>query len=422
MTFEAVRYLRFGYAKEYYVEPTFHFSYVGFSWVQPYHSWLVYGAYLLVALCGLCITWGVFYRAATIIFVFSFSYVFLLDAAYYLNHHYVIVLIGCILAFSPASHLHGWEKAKGEARAGQVIPTWSLWSLRALLQIIYIFAAIAKLNRDWLLAEPIRTWLSPLADAPIIGWVFEHDATFYVIAYLGIVLDGVVAPLLLFRKTRVPALVIMAVFHLTNEAIFGIGVFPLLMLSANLLFLPPSWPRRLPRWFRDQLGFSIAAPSLPEATSALPLRTFLLLSVFFSAHLILPLRHHFYPGDVAWTEEGHRFAWRMKLRGKVGTVEWFTHDEEGRRVPVRPSDRLSKRQRVKLACHPDMLVQYAHHLADQAERETGRRPPIFAQTRCSVNAGPFGQLVDPEIDLAAQTRSLLPSPFILRRPQDEKRR
>ena len=32
------------------------------------------------------------------------------------------------------------------------------------------------------------------------------------------------------------------------------------------------------------------------------------------------------PGNVDWTEEGHRFSWRMKLRDKRGDVRFVAYD------------------------------------------------------------------------------------------------
>ena len=35
--------------------------------------------------------------------------------------------------------------------------------------------------------------------------------------------------------------------------------------------------------------------------------------------MLFPLRAYaLYPGDVTWTEMGHRYSWRMKLRDKAG--------------------------------------------------------------------------------------------------------
>ena len=39
---------------------------------------------------------------------------------------------------------------------------------------------------------------------------------------------------------------------------------------------------------------------------------------------------HLYPGDVAWTEEGHRFAWHMRLKDKVGAARFLVRFAGGR--------------------------------------------------------------------------------------------
>ena len=38
--------------------------------------------------------------------------------------------------------------------------------------------------------------------------------------------------------------------------------------------------------------------------------------VFLIVQILVPLRLHLYEGDVKWTEYGHKFSWRMKLRTK----------------------------------------------------------------------------------------------------------
>ena len=47
-----------------------------------------------------------------------------------------------------------------------------------------------------------------------------------------------------------------------------------------------------------------------------------LLVLFCAWQLLFPLRHHLYPGPVTWTEEGHKYSWRMKLRDKDGWVRF----------------------------------------------------------------------------------------------------
>jgi hypothetical protein len=41
-----------------------------------------------------------------------------------------------------------------------------------------------------------------------------------------------------------------------------------------------------------------------------------LLAAWLVLQIVLPLRHLMIPGEVSWTEEGHRFSWHMKLRDK----------------------------------------------------------------------------------------------------------
>ena len=41
-----------------------------------------------------------------------------------------------------------------------------------------------------------------------------------------------------------------------------------------------------------------------------------LLAVHLLIQLLLPFQHLLFPGNPEWTEEGHRGAWRMKLRDK----------------------------------------------------------------------------------------------------------
>ena len=62
-------------------------------------------------------------------------------------------------------------------------------------------------------------------------------------------LDLLVVPLLLWRRTRLFAFAAAIVFNLINAVIFDIGIFPWLMLGALLIFFPPDLMRRFARAF-----------------------------------------------------------------------------------------------------------------------------------------------------------------------------
>ncbi|MFV9507495.1 MAG: hypothetical protein AB4911_23325 [Oscillochloridaceae bacterium umkhey_bin13] len=138
------------------------------------------------------------------------------------------------------------------------------------------------------------------------------------------------------------------------------------------------------------------------------------LHIYVAGQLVIPLRHWFYPSDVAWSEEGHRFAWRMKLRDKDANLTLFARDPvTGTFHPIEPRQWLTARQVSKMATRPDMIHQFAHFVADEAERRGEPRPQITAIALVSLNGGPTSPMIDPTIDLAREPYRLGAARWIL---------
>ena len=130
--------------------------------------------------------------------------------------------------------------------------------------------------------------------------------------------------------------------------------------------------------------------------------------------LLMPLRHHLYPGNVNWTEEGHRFAWHMKLRVKGGECKFVAKDAQGNALDVpKIEDVLTPRQRKTMASRPDMVLQYAHYLANELRKQGHENVAIYADSRVSLNGRKLEPLIDPAVDLAKQQRSLRHAKWIL---------
>jgi hypothetical protein len=205
--------------------------------------------------------------------------------------------------------------------------------------------------------------------------------------------DLLVGFLLLSRRTLPLALAGLLAFNLTNHWLFRIGVFPFLVLATAILFEAPDLPRRLLR-------------RSPPPTPAPPRRrragVLAFVSVYLALQILMPLRHFLYPGSVSWTEEGHRFAWHMKLRSKHGWALFEVVDPAtGQSWKVDPADELDRRQRRRMLGTPDMIVQYAHHLRRRFEARGVRAPVVRAETWVSLNRRPPQPIVDPEANLAA---------------------
>ena len=125
--------------------------------------------------------------------------------------------------------------------------------------------------------------------------------------------------------------------------------------------------------------------------------------MWVAVQLVVPLRHLAYPGDVRWTEEGYRWSWRVLLTEKEGVATFrVTDPATGRTRTVFPSDELAPFQVKAMSVRPDLIRQYAHHLADAAE-ESGRvRPQVRADVWVSIAGHPRARLMNPDVDLASE--------------------
>jgi vitamin K-dependent gamma-carboxylase len=137
------------------------------------------------------------------------------------------------------------------------------------------------------------------------------------------------------------------------------------------------------------------------------------LAAWVTFQLLFPLRHFLYPGYVSWTEEGHRFAWHMKLRSKNSRIMITATLPDGTSFQIDAREDLTDRQLRKLFTFPDMLLQYVHYKRDEL-RAAGQDPAITVNWLCSLNGKPERQLVDPNADLTQYESTIFPAPWILR--------
>ncbi len=411
MAWDAARFLNKGWVASHYIEPDFLFKYPGFEWVTPLPEPGMTAVYVGMIISSLLIALGAFYRAAITYYFVAHTYTFLLAAEHYLNHHYLISLVAFLLLWMPANRclsIDAWGRDDMRALA---TPRWCRFTLEAQLAIVYMFGAVAKLNSDWLNGVPIAQWLQNSADrnpwgAELIG----SPAMVPVVLWGGILFDFLIVPALLWRPTRALAVGASVAFHLTNATLFDIGVFPWMMVGATTLFFEPDWPRRVPGLRSLVSGW--VAPMTPPPS---PIRAvWVPVCLWLAVQIAMPLRHHLYPGDVAWTEEGHNYSWRMKLRSKRGKVSFRVRDpqtnEEWR---IYPAHELNGRQLRKMAGKPELILQYAHHLADVEREHLGRPVEVRADAFVSLNYRKPQRLIDPDRDLAAERASLRPYDWIL---------
>jgi vitamin K-dependent gamma-carboxylase len=404
MVFAVVRFVARGWVKELYLDPAFHFTYFGFEWVRPWPAWGMALHFALMGLAAFGMLLGVRTRLSALVFFVTFTYAELIDKTTYLNHYYLVSLLALLLVFVPAGAMASIDAARGKAPAS--VRSWAYTLLRLQVGLVYVFAGLAKLNADWLAdAEPLTIWLQVHADVPLVGRLLADPLTAQLMSYAGAAFDLSIVPLLLWKRTRRAAYAAALLFHVSIWLLFPVGVFSWVMLVSATVFFDPSWPRR---WLPAKHA---TAPS-PRARGLLSFGTAAVAAAYVAIQILVPLRFLAYPGNVNWTEEAFRFAWRVMLIEKSGSVEYRVHSERGE-SRVLPRSELTPLQYKMMSTDPDMIHEYALYIAARRRAAGENRVQVFADAYASLNGRPGQRLVDPEVDLASIPRSLAPQSYIV---------
>ena len=418
-----IRIFAHGWIDDLYIEPVHRFTYPGFGWVRPLPDW---GMYLLFASLGAlaaCIIVGYRYRICAVLFFLSFTYAELIDRTTYLNHHYWMSLAILLMVFLPLNRMWAVDAWRNPSMRKDTVQSWMVWALRAQVSVVYVFAGIAKLNPDWLLhAQPLRIWLYQHGDMPIFGTLLQELWVAYAMSWTGALFDLTIVGWLLWSRTRLWAYITLVVFHLITWLLFPkLGIFPWLMIAGATVFLRPDWPllalRRLR--LRRSPGRLVADSATEHEGASTPLSWAAraavgVLVIFALIQVLIPLRHFAYPGNVRWTEEGYLFAWRVMLTEKTGLVHYRVSDQDtGRTWLVTPDDYLTPLQVERMSFQPDLVLQTAHIIADDFDRQGYSNVQIMAEAFVAWNGRPNGRLIDPEVNLAEFKPGIAPKYWVL---------
>ena len=400
-----IRFAARGWIDEILGAPAFHFTFTGFSWVQPLPQPWLYVQYAVMALAALALGLGVYARVASGVYFVLFTWAELIEKAAYLNHYFFVSLIALLLTIVRTDQLFALvPERRSVVDHGRIDRRW-LWLFRGQIIVVYFAAGLAKVDSDLRVhAEPLRIWLQDAGGWPLVGPLMTSTLTAHAMSVAGCLFDLTIWAFILHPRTRVVAYICAVFFHLMVWKLFPIGLFSPVMLTAATLLFSPSWPRR----------FMTTTTTLRTATTTTPAKRWptIFVAVWLLVQLALPLRHYASPGVTNWTELGFRFAWRVMLIEKTGTVEYrVVADDVTYRVF--PGDELTALQHRQLRTQPDMILQYAHHLRDVAAARGEGRVQVYADAWASLNGRRAQRLIDPTIDLATVTDSLWAAPWIV---------
>ncbi len=429
MLFSTLRYIWMGWVDTQLVDPVLHFSYFGFDWVAPLPRTGMYMVFGMMAVACLAITFGWYYRIAAITFFILFTYVELIDITYYLNHYYFVSLVAFLLIWVPANRLFSMDVRRTPQLRQPQVSRWCVDIFKVQIAVVYMYAGLAKINYDWLMrAMPLAIWLPAKTSLPVIGWTFKYKLTAYLFSWMGMLFDTFVVSALMWKRTRLLAYAAVVIFHTITGLLFQIGVFPVVMIMVVTIFFSPAWHERLitrlsgmPLGGRgDQEPVDLQVSGLSRPARGGMLLPFLY--IFFLFQLVFPWRYLIYPGNIFWTEEGYRFAWRVMLMEKAGTATFYVKDgEAGREGSVINHQFLNPHQEKQMAMQPDLILQFAHYLRSHFQREGLNDPQVRAEVWVTLNGRPAQLLIDPQEDLTRHVDGWRPKHWITSYKQETSR-
>jgi hypothetical protein len=365
-----------------------------------------------------------------------------------LNHYYLATLLIVLLSLSPAHRLwsiDAWLRPLLKRR--EFAAGWH-WVFRFQVAVVYTFAGLAKAQPDWLIhAQPLSIWLGSKTDMPLLGVLFQQPWAPWAFSWAGFLFDTTIAGFLLWPRTRLPAYLVVIVFHTLTRLLFPIGMFSAIMVVAALVFFEPSWPRAVlavlrgivssarpqasglrPQGSRDDNALPSPQrdlPLRPEARGPRPIPVWwqTTLRVAIAGYMVLsiaiPLRHWLYSGSVLWHEQGMRWSWRVMVREKNGVTTFHVRDKEtGASWQVAPRRYLNRLQEREMSGQPDLILQLAHHIRDEFEVTTGHDIEVRVESLVSLNGRRFHPMIDPNVDLGSITDSVAPAAWITESPPE----
>ncbi len=397
----AVRFLAYGWVDELFAAPRFFFQYFGFSWVHVAPIAVMRGIFVALAVLGASIALGLYTRVSLVAFAALFAYVNLCDVTNYLNHYVQMFWLVALAACMPLGRAFSLDVWRRPACRLDAFPAWCTYLLRFQVGVVYFYAGLAKLNTDWLLhAQPLGIWLRARTGFPLLGSLFSRPEAALAMSWAGFLFDTTIPLWLSIRKTRLPAYLVLIVFHGLTQLLFPIGMFPAIMVLTALVFFPA----------KELAGGTQHSPRMASHWAWV-------VAAYCAFHVLVPLRHFLYGGNVAWHEQGMRFAWKVMVREKNAAVTYLVRDAStGQTFEAYPHTYLTPRQLREFATQPDMILALAHHVGADFAKRGVRAPRVFADTWVSLNGRPKARLVDPDVDLMTVRDGVWPASWILPQP------
>ena len=197
-------------------------------------------------------------RWAVVALCCLFGYAYFISQLDSYQHHYLVFLALVLCCFVR------WDRP-GKLFAGKLESAWPIRTLLVVISIVYVFAAIAKLEAAWidgtaLTVQLSKPWVRQIVEswfgAPIVRDGALVDAGGYgTVAAILVLAELFLAIAIHIPKLRIAAFIVGVGLHLGFEfSGFEIGLFSYFMCAIYTLVLPDRWFVAMGRWLRPAFG------------------------------------------------------------------------------------------------------------------------------------------------------------------------
>ncbi|MEM6966608.1 MAG: HTTM domain-containing protein [Bacteroidota bacterium] len=385
-----------GWVKKTLIDPQFTFNFIGLDFLQPLPGSGMYFYFTVMGIFSLMVMVGYRYRMSAVALALLWSGAYLMQKTSYNNHYYLVFLICWVMVFVDA-HRYAALDVRRTGTSSLTCPNWYRLFFIIQLFIVFTFGALAKLYPGWWEGDFIKLSFNHKKNYWLIGPLLGKEWFQMFITYSGLIFDAIIIPMLLWKRTRLLAMIGLLIFNLFNSVVFQIGIFPYAVLALTIFFYEPETIRRV--FFKKKtIPINDIKPINPTGLQRLALPIFI---IYFAIQFALPVRHHFIPGDVNWREEGHRLSWRMMLRSKSGFIRLESFNPQtNERKRVKPRDYLSPKQASKLSTKPDFLWQFVQRLKQKYRAEGKENMELYVKSsKVRLNGKKSRPLFKKDIDL-----------------------
>lgn len=222
---------------------------------------------LFTALVFLLVTSSIGWYTRFSLFAANLLYVYfgLMDCMSTLTKYTVIAThLLLLLSVSPCGSIwsvDSWlrgRKSRNPLACGPGVqaPRFPIWAQRLaqlLLGIIYFGASVTKLHTPaYFSGDQMMYWMMTHLNNshPLGDYVSQYPVWIIISAYVAVVWEITFLFCVFQRRMRLPALLIGVFFHIMTTFLLGLVVFPLVMITAYLVFVTEDDMRRIATFYR----------------------------------------------------------------------------------------------------------------------------------------------------------------------------